>query len=790
MVRVERELGGRLLTIETGKLAKQADGAVVVRYGDTVVLVTVVAGPEVSMDFLPLTVEYRERMHAAGKIPGGPYYRREGRPSQKETLTMRMMDRPLRPLFPKGWKRDTQVIASVLSADKENDPDFLSVIAASAAVSISPIPFGGPIGTVSVGRVGGQFILNPTHQQVEESDLDIVVCGSKTRIDMIEAGAKQVPEQVIVDAVAFAQEHLRVVVELQEELMSRVGVQKESFEPKKPRAELVEAMRAKAWDEVHRRLQLQGKDARRNSLNELYAGLVMEYTGAHPDADPAELKEALACVEREAVRRLALEGKRCDGRALNEVREVACEVGILPRTHGSALFTRGETQALAVVTLGTGFDEEIVDGLLEEYKRTFMFHYYFPPFSTGEVKPIRAPSRREIGHGALAERALQAVLPEEARFPYTIRVVSEILESNGSSSMASVCGGSLALMDAGVPITAPVSGVAMGLIIEGEEHRILTDIIGEEDGNGDLDFKVAGSPAGITALQMDTKTHGIDVSLIAEVLEQAKEARAAILSAMQKAIDKPRAEISQYAPRLLQIKIDPEKIGLVIGTGGKTIKKIQADTGAELEVEDDGTITISSYEAGAALKAKARVEAIVEEPTVGRLYPEAEVTEIKDFGLIVEVAPGKDGLVHISELDERRVAKATDVAKVGDRIPVKVISIDEQGRLRLSRKAALRDVNRAGAPAAAPVVEIKVGMIIPEAEVLELRDFGAIVQVYPGKDGLVHISELDEKRVGKVADVVRVGDRIPVKVISIDSQGRFRLSRKAALREMNKRSPS
>lgn len=693
MYKVEKEMGGRLLSIETGRLARQAHGAVSVRYGDTVVMVTAVAGNEVEeqMDFVPFTVEYRERMHAAGKIPGGPYYRREGRPTQKEVLTARMIDRPIRPLLPKGYRRDTQVAAIVLSADKENDPDILAGIGASAALSLSPVPFDGPIGVVRVGRVDGEFVLNPTHNELGRSELDMVVCGTRSDIVMVEAGAKEVKEEIVVEALGFARKYIASVVELQEELIESVGVEKEGYEPLEVPEEVFSEFRQRVSGELERALTVPTKKERRAGLERLRERVLEDFGEEHSEISGEIFELCFEKLEREILRRMALEGRRCDGRGLDDVREINCEVGVLPRTHGSALFVRGETQALVVATLGTGLDEEIVDGLYEEYARSFMFHYYFPPFSTGEVKPFRGPSRREIGHGALAERALQPVMPHESRFPYTTRVVSEILESNGSSSMASVCGGSLALMDAGVPVSAAVGGIAMGLIKEGDEVRILTDILGDEDKCGDLDFKVAGSADGITALQMDTKTAGMVEEILLEALLRAREARFFVLEKMGEALGAPRPEISPYAPKLLQMKVDPDKLGLVIGTAGRTIKRIEQETGVTIEVEQDGTITISSVEPKAAEKAEAQIKAIVEEPEAGRVYPEAVVTELKPFGAIVEIAPGKDGLVHISELDEGYVRDVKDVVKVGDRIPVKVLSIDPMGRIRLSRKQALRD---------------------------------------------------------------------------------------------------
>jgi len=694
---VEMEIGGRKLRLESGRMAKQADGSVLVQYADTVVLVAACAQPpKQPMDFFPLRMDYREMTYAAGKFPGG-FYKREGRPTQKEILTARLMDRPIRPLFPAGYADEVVVTGVVLSADRDNDPDILSMIGASAALSLAPtIPFTGPVGAVRVGKVNGRLVLNPTNAEMDDSPLNVVVAGTEDAITMIEGQAREIAEQELLEAVRFAQEAVGGIARLQKELLARLGVP--APEPPAPEANPVEAeLERRYFDRVMTAHQVRGKFARRDALAAVLAEAQAELAteGGPTEADVARAFEEL---ERKACRRLILQqGKREDGRAPHELREITCEVGVLPRVHGSALFTRGETQALVTCTLGTSIDEQRVDGLKDEYTKKFMLDYNFPPFCVGEARPTRAPSRREIGHGNLAERSMQAVLPPVEKFPYTIRVVSDIMESNGSSSMASVCGATLCLMDAGVPLRQPVAGVAMGLVQGNDRTVILTDICGSEDHFGDMDLKVAGTQNGITGVQMDLKVSGVSDDTLMEAFRLAREARVEILRKMLTVIERPRSQISRYAPRLLLVKIPEEKIGTVIGPGGKTVRKIQEETGATIDIEDDGTVNISAREAAAAERARQRVLEITTEPEVGQFFT-GKVISIRDFGAFVEILPGTDGLVHISELADGYVRKVEDVCKVGDEMRVKIISIDDQGRIRLSRKAALREEGRTDAP--------------------------------------------------------------------------------------------
>jgi polyribonucleotide nucleotidyltransferase len=696
--RVERQIGGRTLSIETGKIAKQADGAVVVQYGETVVLVAAVTAAPRSedIDFFPLSVDYREKQSAAGKFPGG-FIKREGRPSTKEILTARQIDRPIRPLFPEGYVQEVQIMASVLSFDGENDPDVLSMIGASAALTISKIPFLGPIGACRLGRVNGEFIVNPTHKQIAVSDLNLLLGGHKEAFNMIEVGAKELPEKVIADAVATAQKTVVEVCELIEQLREKVGVEKE-IPLLETDEHLAEEISSKISDKLYELKLIPGKQERNMAVAELLEQVVTEYCGTDDDdeakCDKAMVKRILGKIEGQVVKKLLLEGKRPDGRGYNDIRPIECEVGVLPRTHGSALFTRGETQSLVSVTLGTIRDAQIIDGLLEEYTQSFTLHYNFPPFSVGEIRPIRGPGRREIGHGALAERALEQVRPPEDEFAYTIRIISDITESNGSSSMASVCGGSLALMDAGVPVTKAVAGISIGMISdEGNRHELLTDIIGEEDYFGEMDFKVAGTADGITAIQLDIKAAGLAHNIMVDALQRAREARLKILEIMNAAISKPRPELSKYAPKLISIEIDPDLIGKVIGPGGKMIKSIQEQTDTTIEVEEDGTIYISCVGGDGHLKARDIIESMTQPPKVGRIYTQGKVVSVKDFGVFVEITPGVEGLCHISELSDGYVEKVEDVCKMDDIIPVKLLAIDDQGRLRLSRRAALAEMN-------------------------------------------------------------------------------------------------
>jgi polyribonucleotide nucleotidyltransferase len=693
--RVERQFGPHTLTLETGRLAKQAHGAVVVRYGDTVTLATAVEGEkDETRDFFPLVVDYREKTYAAGKFPGG-FIKREGRPTTKEILTSRLIDRPVRPLFPAGYFNEVQIMASTLSADRENDPDILAMIGASAALHLSQIPFLGPTGSVRIGRVGGELVLFPGHTQLEESDLDLAVSGTREAVTMIEGFAREMPEDQMLQAILFAHRHVAEVVDMIEELRQKAGLGPKA--PPTPAAPnpLVAEFQRRFADEFRRRKQTAGKQERADAIKELRKRVEEEYLaeGHEPAYTPEQVAAAFAALEEHVVRELILESKRIDGRNLKQLRPIHCEVGVLPRTHGSAIFQRGETQALVTTVLGTSGDEQRVDGLMDEYSKKFMLDYNFPPFSVGECRPIRGPGRREIGHGALAERSLKAVIPAPEKFPYTIRVVSDILESNGSSSMASVCGGTLSLMDAGVPITAPVAGISIGLVKEANRFTLLTDIMGDEDHFGDMDFKIAGTGRGITGIQLDLKIDGIGEEIIRATLDQAREARREILKQMLSALRQPRAGISKWAPRLLTVQINPEKIGLLIGPGGKTIRSIQEETGAKIDVDDTGLVQIAHSDSAGAEAARAKVEALTEEVRVGKVY-DGKVTSIKDFGAFIEILPGRDGLCHISELDDKYVGKVEDVVKLGDRLQVKVIAIDEHDRVKLSRRVLLREQNK------------------------------------------------------------------------------------------------
>jgi polyribonucleotide nucleotidyltransferase len=666
------------------------------------VLVAAVEGEAIEgRDFFPLTVDYREKTYAAGKFPGG-FIKREGRPTTKEILTSRLIDRPIRPLFPASYLNEVQVMASTLSADRDNDPDVLCLIGASAALHLSQIPFLQPTGAVRVGRVNNELVLFPSHSQLEESDLDLVVSGTRKAVTMIEGFAREMPEEQMLQAILFAHQQIVAIVDLVEELREKAGLGKKELPPAVADNPLLEDLWRRFGDEFRERKQTAGKAERAAAVKELRDRIAEEYLaeGKEPAYTPEQVSAAFAALEERVVRDLLVEGKRIDGRGLKQVRPLYCEVGVLPRTHGSAIFQRGETQALVTTVLGTSSDEQRVDGIMDEYSKKFMLDYNFPPFSVGECRPIRGPGRREIGHGALAERSLKAVLPTPEKFPYTVRVVSDILESNGSSSMASVCGGTLSLMDAGVPLTAPVAGISIGLVKEPERFTLLTDIMGDEDHYGDMDFKVAGTARGITGIQLDLKIDGIDEPIIKGALEQAREARREILKAMLTTLRQPRTNISDFAPRLLTVRINPEKIGLLIGPGGKTIKGIQEATGAKIDIEDDGTVYISHLDAAGAEEAKRKVEALTEEVRVGKIY-DGKVTSIKDFGAFIEILPGRDGLCHISELDDKYVGKVEDVCKVGDHLQVKVIAIDEHDRVKLSRKVLLREQNK-GAEGAAP----------------------------------------------------------------------------------------
>ncbi len=691
VVKKEKEIGGRLLTIETGRMAKQANGAVVVRYADTMVLATATCSsePREDLDFFPLSVEYLERAYAAGKIPGG-FFKREGRPGEKEILSARLIDRPIRPLFPKSFKNDTQIVVMVLSSDQENDADILGGIGASAALCISDIPFEQPIASVRVGKIGDEFVINPTFSQMEESSIDLVVSGTYESITMVEGESLEISEEEMLQALRFGHRYIREIIELQKELIAEVGKAKMEVPAPEFPEELPEKVETIALQNIQEAIQISEKKARRTRLKEIREE-VLEALGEEYEDYAGGIKELLEEIEKREVRRMILqENRRLDGRGLDDIREVTCEVSVLPRAHGSALFTRGQTQALATTTLGTKIDEQIIDALEGESSKSYMLHYNFPGFSVGEVKPFRGVSRREVGHGHLAERALKPILPDEDSFPYTIRIVSDILESNGSSSMATVCAGSLSLMDAGVPVKCHVAGIAMGLIKEGDEVRVLTDILGDEDHLGDMDFKVAGTRDGITAFQMDIKISGITFDIMEEALKRAKAAREKILDIMEATIDRPRAEISPYAPRILSLVIPIEKVGMVIGPGGKTIRGIIEQTGVKIDIEDGtGFTIISSQDVEMAEKAKRMIEEIIEEPEVGKEY-EAVVKRVTNFGAFAEFLPGKEGLIHISELDTRRVGTVTDIVKVGDKVHVILKAIDREGRYNLSRKEYLR----------------------------------------------------------------------------------------------------
>lgn len=699
--RVELQLGAQKLFLETGKIAKQAHGAVIVGLGETLSLVAACEGDaNEAKGFFPLVVDYREKTYAAGKFPGG-FIKREGRPTTKEILTARLIDRPIRPLFPAGYINEVQIMASTLSYDRENDPDVPCMIGSSAALHISHIPFRKVTGSVRIGRVGNELIVMPTHAQMEESDLDLIVSGTRDTITMIEGFSREMAEDAMHAAIVFAHDNVKKIIALIEEFRTKAGLGPKELPAEAPANPLKEIFRQKLYNEFRDLKQTSGKANRADAISALKQRAYEEFVPADGSGPytPAQFAQAYEWLEERIVRDLILEGKRIDGRGVKDIRPIACEVGVLPRVHGSALFTRGETQSLVTVALGTADDEQRVDGLIEEYSKKFMLDYNFPPYSVGECRPIRGPGRREIGHGALAERSLKPVIPSGDRFPYTIRLISDITESNGSSSMASVCGGTLALMDAGVPISDPVAGISIGLVQEARDRwTLLTDIMGDEDHFGDMDFKVAGTVRGITGIQLDLKNDGITEDIVKATLDQARDARRQILKEIVTTLRFPRSETSRHAPRMLRVKINPEKIGLLIGPGGKTIRSIQDATGAKININEDGTVEIAHMSADGAESAKMRVEALCEEVRVGKLY-QGRVTSVKDFGAFIEILPGRDGLCHISELDDKFVDKVDSVCRVGDQMLVKVIAIDDQDRVKLSRKAVLRE-QKAGAPPA------------------------------------------------------------------------------------------
>ena len=694
--RIETEFHGRPLILETGRMARQADGAVYVQYGETALLVTATADRKPThLPFFPLTVEYREKTYAAGKFPGG-FIKRETRPGDKETVSARQIDRPLRPLFPADYRNDTQVVCFVISADQENDADVIGLLGASTALLLSPIPWDGPIAAVRVARMEDRWLVNPTFDDLEMCDFEIVVAGSEDSIVMVEGACLEATEEEFLEAMRVGQEAIVELIGLQRELVAMAGAPETfEYEPVGPDPEVVAKVTMDAAGRVGDALKIADKDERGHALSALRGDITGRLEEEHPGCGK-DVGAALRKLEKEIMRRRILDdGERIDGRGVNDIRDITCEVGLLPRTHGSALFTRGQTQALAVATLGTVRDEQRIDSvdIREQTSKSFMLHYNFPGFATGEVRMFRGTSRRETGHGLLAERALQALLPAYEDFPYTIRVVSDVLESNGSSSMASVCGGSMSLMDAGVPMRAPCAGIAMGLIKEGDQVEILTDILGVEDALGDMDFKIAGTERGITAVQMDIKADGLSVDTMREALARARDARLRILAVMNETLPAAREEMSPHAPRIVTVQINPQKIGEVIGPKGKTIRMIQEETGTDVNVEDTGVVTIAAPTGEGAERAREMVEAIVQEPEVGRIY-RGVVKNTTDFGAFVEIIPGVEGLCHISELEEGRTDKTEDVVKPGDEVKVKLLAVDDRGRMKLSRRAALASADK------------------------------------------------------------------------------------------------
>ncbi len=686
----EMELAGRTLSVEVGKYAELANGAALLRYGDTVLLAVATASekPRDGIDFFPLSVDYQEKLYAVGKIPGS-FLKREGRPSDNAVLTSRMIDRPLRPLFPKDFRNDVSIVTTVFSVEQDNSPEIVSMIGSALAVSISDIPFKGPMAGVSVGLVEGEFVINPTAKQRVKSDMELTVAGSKDKVVMIEAGANEVSEDIMLEAIMYGHKAVQEICEFIDKIVAEVGKEKFNYESLNVDEALYEDIKAYAHDKVQAALDTDDKNIREENLSAVYEDVFTHFEEKYPEMQAA-IQEALYKLQKQIVRRWILdEGKRSDGRGLKDIRQLSAEVGLLPRTHGTGLFKRGQTQVLTIATLGAMGDVQKLDGLNEEESKRYMHHYNFPPFSVGEAKPSRGPGRREIGHGALAERSLEPVLPSEQEFPYAIRLVSEVLSSNGSTSQGSVCGSTLALMDAGVPIKAPVAGISVGLVTEGERFVTLTDIQGLEDFFGDMDFKVAGTKAGITAIQMDIKIDGLTREIIEKALYQTRDARIYILDeVMLKAIEKPRENLSKYAPKIITTNIDPDKIRDVIGPGGKIIQRIIADTGVKIDIEDTGKVFISTSDEEAAQKALDIIHGITKEVEPGTIFM-GKVVRIMNFGAFVEFLPGKEGLVHISKLDNKRVEKVEDVVKVGDEILVKVLEVDKQGRINLSRKDAM-----------------------------------------------------------------------------------------------------
>ena len=803
---VTAKVGDKEITIGSGHITKQADGTVTVQMGETIVMTAVVAATKGrdGQDWFPLQVDYRERASACGVIPGN-YFRREGRPSDKEILTCRLTDRPIRPLFNKGWFNECQVYGLLLSADGENEPDVLSILGASAALMVSDIPWAGPLGAVRVARIDGKFVANPTNDEMAESDLDLLYVGNETDVVMYEGSADQITEADFIKALKFGQECCVPQIEAQKELAKKCGKEKRDISDQLfvvPPAIFEKAEELGGGDRIVEALLTVAKLEREKKVSAIkdeVATKLREEFGEDDVTGPV-VDQAFYHIQKTALRGLILEkGKRLDGRSLDALRPVQCEVGVLPRTHGSALFTRGETQALVTTTLGTTDDAQRFDSYTGgPDRKQFLLHYNFPNYSVGETGRIMGPGRREVGHGALAERSLLPMLPMDDNYPYAVRLIAEILESNGSSSMASVCGGSLALMNAGVEMKGACAGISIGICTDLDDdgkitdHRILTDIMGWEDAFCDMDCKIAGSKEGITGFQLDLKLKGLPMNIMEEAIEAARVARHNIIDTMNETISEA-GEMSPYAPRITQLKVDPDKIGLIIGPGGKNIKRIVEESGCEINIEDDGTVNIYSLNPEGMQVAVEEIEGMTAEPEVGRVY-EGTVVSIKDFGCFVEFLPGKDGLCHISELSDKRVDKATDVVKEGDRIPVKLIGVDERGKVRLSRKAAMVDSGEIEAPGedegsnnSKPEREVsdeepEVGKLY-QGTVVTVKEYGAFVEFLPGRDGLCHVSELASARVKNVEDIAKVGDKIWVKLLEIDERGKVRLSRKAALEE-------
>ena len=784
------QYGDHQVVIETGRIARQANGAVLVNMADTAVLVSVVGRKEANPDqsFFPLTVNYQERTYSAGKIPGG-FFKREGRPSEKEVLISRLIDRPLRPSFPSGFMNEVQVIATVMSLNPEVDSDIPAMLGASAALEISGLPFNGPIGGAKVAYIDQQYVLNPTASQLSESELNLIIAGNESSILMVESQASSLSEAQMLGAVGYGHEQMQTAIKAIKEFGEEVGTPRWDWQDTESDAGLESRINDHFASDIEESYKIFEKHKRKQSLEDLFQRVTQEFVS--DECGEGKVKSAFKAVEKKIVRARVLSGEpRIDGRDTRTVRPLRIEVGVLPRTHGSALFTRGETQALVVTTLGMGRDAQIIDALDGETRDRFMLHYNFPPYCVGETGFMGSPKRREIGHGKLTKRALAAVMPDKEEFPYVIRVVSEITESNGSSSMASTCGTTLSLLDAGVPIKAPVAGIAMGLVIEDDKFAVLTDILGDEDHLGDMDFKVAGTTDGVTALQMDIKTNGVTLEIMSIVLEQAKEGRLHILAEMQAVIDKPN-ELSVHSPRLITMTINPDRIRDVIGKGGSTIRSITEETGATIDIEDSGIICIASVDKEAADRAKARIEELTAEVEVGKIY-EGKVSKIVDFGAFVTILPGLDGLVHISQIvSGRRVEKVSDELSEGASVKVKVLEVDKQGRVRLSMKDDVEDsgianissgdreaADRAKAHAEELAAEVEVGKIY-EGKVSKIVDFGAFVTILPGLDGLVHISQIvSGRRVEKVSDELSEGASVKVKVLEVDKQGRVRLSMK------------